>query len=577
MKHVKALRILGIAVILTLLMTLIPAVPAIAQWYHMVLTPTQGAIGETINIAGSGFPATSDPANPQIALIYFSSQDATAGSHSIGTHVTIYKTIGQVTTNSLGQFNISFTVPSTFATGGNVSPGAHYVYACCPPSNPMIQGKATFTVLGAGEITTDIDEGPVDSLVRITGTDFSASQPISIEFGGDEVDIEDGNTTTGTTGSFVSYIAIPETWAGTHNLSVTIGTGTSVVTETVQFEVTPDIIISPQSGEAGTSVTISGTGFARRELVDVYYHSTTQVISDLLTDTRGSFYTTFTIPEIQGLTAGAYDIEAEDADLNIASTKFTLIISQPPEPTTQPPTETPTETPTEPAPSTAPLNISAGGNTVGSLIGISGAGFAPVTEVIIKYDDQIIATTTSDSSGLIIATFYAPASAAGDHVITATDGTVTGTAIFTMESDAPPAPTSPSPESGARVKSPVSFDWEDVADNSSSPVTYNLQVATDEDFTESSIVLEKTGLAYSEYTLNEAEELDLAGQEEPYYWRIQAVDIASNASDWTDGGEVYISPPFSFPKWLTYTLLAIGAVVIFILGYWLGRRTAFMY
>jgi hypothetical protein len=579
MKRFKVLRILGIAVILVLLISIIPTAPAMAQWYHMVLSPDQGAIGDTITISGSGFPATSDPANPQIVIIYFSSQDASVGN-SIGTHVTIYKTINQVTTNTLGQFSVSFTIPSTFATGGSVSPGTHYLYACCPPSNPMIQGKTSLTVLGAGEISIDIDEGPVDTLVEITGSSFSASQAITIEFGGHEVDIEDGNTTTGTTGNFVSYIAVPETWAGTHDIDVTVGTGTSAVTGTVQFEVTPDIIISPQSGEAGTSVTISGTGFARRENVDVYYHSTTQVISDLLTDTRGSFYTTFTIPEIEGLTAGAYDIEAEDADLNLASTKFTLNITQAPEPTATEPEPTATEpepTATEPGSTTAPMNISTSGNIVGSLIGISGAGFIPNTEVIIKYDDQIIATTTSDAAGLIIATFYAPESASGDHIITATDGTVTGTATFTMESEAPPAPTSGSPEPGAKVKSPVSFDWEDVVDNSGSPVTYNLQISTSQSFSEGSIVLEKTGLAYSEYTLNEMEELELAGQEEPYYWRIQAVDVASNESDWTEAGEVYISPPFSFPKWLTYTLLAIGAVVLFVLGYWLGRRTAFMY
>lgn len=571
MKKFMILRIFGIAVILTLLITAIPASPAMGQWYNMALSPTQGAIGDTITITGSGFPAS------QVVLIYFSSQDATLNSHSIGSQVTVYRMVTEVTSNAAGAFSTSFVIPATFTVGGSVNPGTHYLHVCTPPTDLVIKGKASLTVIGAGEITTDISQGPVDSLVRITGSDFSPGQPISIQFGGNAVGIVDGNTTTGTTGNFVSYISVPEIWAGTHNITVIVGTGTSAVTETVQFRVTPDIIISPQSGEVGTTVTISGTGFARRKDVNVYYHSTTRVIPDLLTDTRGSFYATFNIPEIQGLTAGAYDIEAEDSDINIASTRFTLIISQGQEPTTQPPTGTPTATPTQSEPSTAPLNISASGNTVGSLIGISGAGFTPQKEVTVKYDDQIITTTMSDSSGLIIATFYAPVSAAGDHVITATDGTVTGTAIFTIESEIPPAPSPVSPKSGGKVKSPVSFNWGDVTDESGYPVTYNLQIATDEQFSESSIVLEKTGLTYSEYTLNEAEELELAGQEEPYYWRIRAVDVASTASDWAEGGEVYISPPFSFPSWLTYTLLAVGAVVIFILGYWLGRRTAFMY
>lgn len=578
MKRSRIIRLLGIAVIVSLLVAAIPASVVFAQWYHMVPTPTQGAIGETITITGSGFPATADPGNPQIVMIYFSSQDASVGN-SIGTHVTTYKTISQITTNTLGQFNTSFVVPSTFATGGSVNPGIHYFYACCPPSNPMIQGKATFTVLGAGELSINIDEGPVDTLVQVSGSSFSASQPITIEFAGDEVEIEQGSTATGTTGSFVSHISVPEIRAGTHAIQVTVGTGTSAVVETIDFTVTPDIIISPQSGYAGTSVTISGTGFARRELVDVYYNSQTPVVSDLLTDTRGSFYTTFTVPEIAGLTAGAYAIEAEDEDFNLATTMFTLNIETEPEPTeTQEPEPTETQPEPEPTETAAEIKVNSNGDTVGSIIIISGGGFTPNTEVIVKYDNTIVITATSNANGLIVTDgFFVPASKGGDHNITASDGIQTATAVFTVESEAPDIPPPLSPSMGAKIDSPMSFDWEDVTDNSKRPVTYMLQIATDEDFSSGSIVLEKTEIELSEYTLTPEEELELAGQKEPYYWRVQAIDNASNESGWTGAGEVYIAPPFSFPKWLLYTLLAVGAVLIFIIGYWLGRRTAFMY
>jgi len=129
---------------------------------------------------------------------------------------------------------------------------------------------------------------------------------------------------------------------------------------------------------------------------------------------------------------------------------------------------------------------------------------------------------------------------------------------------------------GVKVESPASFDWEDVTDESS-PVTYALQIATDEDFTADSIVLEKTELAKSEYILTEKEELELAGQETPYYWRVRAIDAALNEGEWTGAGEFYVAAPFAFPRWALYTLLGIGAVIIFGIGYWLGRRTAFYY
>jgi hypothetical protein len=130
---------------------------------------------------------------------------------------------------------------------------------------------------------------------------------------------------------------------------------------------------------------------------------------------------------------------------------------------------------------------------------------------------------------------------------------------------------------GVKAKSPISFDWEDVTDDSL-PVTYVLQIATDEDYSEDSLVLEIEDIETSSYTLTDKEELLLAGQEEPYYWRLKAVDAASNEGEWTGNGEFYVSPGFAgLPMWALISLLCVGAVIVFGIGYWLGRRTAFYY
>jgi hypothetical protein len=73
------------------------------------------------------------------------------------------------------------------------------------------------------------------------------------------------------------------------------------------------------------------------------------------------------------------------------------------------------------------------------------------------------------------------------------------------------------------------------------------------------------------------EELKLATQEDPYFWRVKAVDAAFNDSDWSDTGEFFISPPFSFPKWALYLIIGVAAVFLFVIGFWIGRRTAFYY
>jgi hypothetical protein len=131
---------------------------------------------------------------------------------------------------------------------------------------------------------------------------------------------------------------------------------------------------------------------------------------------------------------------------------------------------------------------------------------------------------------------------------------------------------------GVKAKQPVQFDWEDVTDDSL-PVTYSLQIASRNDFAANSIVLEKTGLTESEYTLTEAEQLEPVSKEEPYYWIIKAVDGASNESQWTGAGEFYAGAAGigfgGMPTWIIYLLLGVGGVVIGIIGFWLGRRTAY--
>ena len=241
----------------------------------LVATPTSGAVGTSVTIYGTGFNPSVPPDAYQV-LVYFSKDTASPGQY-IGTTVTTYVTATIRTTDGSGNFSGTFTIPSTIMTTA-VTAGNYYFYACQSTNPSQIIISAPFTIIGGGEISIDIDEGPVDTLIEVSGSDFTASQPIFVEFGGNEVDIEDGNTTTGSTGSFVSYIAVPEIRAGTHNIDVTVGTGTAATVETAQFTVTPDVIISPQSGEAGTNVSIIGTGFARRENVDVYYNSATLVV-----------------------------------------------------------------------------------------------------------------------------------------------------------------------------------------------------------------------------------------------------------------------------------------------------------
>ena len=81
-----------------------------------------------------------------------------------------------------------------------------------------------------------------------------------------------------------------------------------------------------------------------------------------------------------------------------------------------------------------------------------------------------------------------------------------------MEPAAPPTPQPLLPLGGDKPEQPVQFDWADVIDPSL-PLTYTLQIARDENFTD--MVLERTGLTESAYTMAEEEKLESTKKESP--------------------------------------------------------------
>ncbi|MCJ7605757.1 MAG: hypothetical protein MUO19_06960 [Dehalococcoidales bacterium] len=402
--------------------------------------------------------------------------------------------------------------------------------------------------------------GEVDSTITITGTSFLASTVLTVTFDGIAVTPTSGATTSAA-GAVAATIAVPDAIAGIHYIVVTDGTSSKTAT----FTVTPDIIITPQSGEAGATVLVSGTGFGRRVVPNLFFNSQpVSPVTPVLTNTSGTFTASFIVPKTV-LASGSYQIEADD-NVNVSTAPFTLIVAAQP---------TPTPTPT-PTPEPAKINVSTSGDTAGSNIVIVGSGYAPASPLSVTFDDVVIESGVVKADGTFVIQFTAPAAAGGDHVIAVSDNTVTKQYTYTIETTPPAIPPPLEPAMGVTVESPITFDWDAVTDLSA-PVTYELQVAGDNYFTAASILFEVTAVAESSYLLTEAQELKLAGRAEAYYWRIRAVDAAVNPSPWTGGGEFYISPPFSVPTWLIYTLAGVGAVIIFGIGYLVGRRTAFYY
>jgi len=556
MKGKKAIRF--ICMISLVVMSLTLALPVSAQVVRSIeLEPDSGKIGDKVTVTGTGFNKSTETTD-KYAAIFFSSQEATT-LEDIDIDVVTYEMVKEgVWLNGDGDFRATFTVPDELNDGKvdvDVTSGTYYVYVCHYQSSapvtlaPRIRAVATFSVM-KGEISISPKKGTVGTLIEITGTDFPKSTGLTFRYDDYAVPVDSGNKKTSSLGSFISIIKVPDSTAGPHTVGA-IASNTQVSTT---FTVNPEIILSSTSGEADKRVTVTGTGFSSKSNIDIWFHNVQVAVAT--TNTAGKFSISFKVPS---LNAGLYTIDAEGLN-NIAKAKFTVVV-----PPAQP-APLPAPSPTAPK---AIVSTSATGGPVGQTMVASGASFKAGSIVAIKYDGQTITTTSADSNGLFAASFVIPASKYGEHIITADDGTNAVEVKFTVEAIPPPIPTLLSPEPGDKLQAPIAFYWTGVTDNSQ-PVTYELQIATNKEFPRDSIIIEERELAKTEYTITQADQSKLVRAKTPYYWRVRAIDAASNEGNWASQGMFYVAS--AFPAWALYTLVAIGILLVIGLGYLISMK-----
>jgi len=535
----RFLSILATAVILAMLLVTIPVMPALAA--GISVTPTSGEIDDYVEVICSGFTVGED------VYFYFSSEEIDVGD-DVDDLDAYWR--AAIEYDCASSFEIDFDVPDELNRGDDspedVESGDYYVYAAY--ADDKIVAVDDFRVIVIG-LSISPTEGPVDTEVSISGSGFDDNKDIEIKFGSTDVDISGGDDETDNDGAFSSSFYVPESTEGDHTITVTVGSDDVEA----EFTVEPNIDIDPDEGAVNDLITVTGTGFAKNEDITITFDND-EVAGDE-TSSKGSFEATFYVPE---LGAETYEIEAEDESNNSASATFTISTDV----------------------SISPVTSASSPGAVGDSLTISGTGFKSSSEITITYKSApVVFTTTSESDGSFSYTLTVPPSIAGEHTITATDGVSSMSVKFYMESTPPETPQPLLPLMEGKAKSLAYFDWEDATAGTdgvaeqSLPVTYDLQVATDENFTNR--VVNKTGLTTSEYTLTEEEALEKTSKEIPYYyWRIRAVDAASNASGWTGAGTFTLGFSFDFDLsgWLLYVLMGVGALVLFFVGFWLGRR-----
>ena len=534
MKHSKIFRILAVAITLSLLVMVLPAAPALAA-ESLRVSPTKGAVGDDIDVSGSGYD------EGEKVYIYFSNEELDEGDDidELDSWEEVETThAGDLLDPDEGDIDTDFDVPDVLDDGGDeheVTGGDYFVYTTYT-NEGRIQAVDEFTVFGITLV--DPVEGTVGTEVEIEGV-FEDDEEIEVFYDGDEIEIASGDDETDSKGEFKLTIIIPESPAGATTIKVEVKSDEGEV----EFTVEPESDISATSGMIGDKVTITGTGFGASADVTVTFGGDEVATGE--TTNEGNLNITFEVPAVG---AGTYDVEVEDEDGNKGDTfSFTMTTDI----------------------GVSPVTSAASPGHIGMSITISGTGFIPDHDITITYaSTPVVFTTTSEDDGSFSYTFKIPKSEPGEHTITATDGTNSLEVAFFMEEAAPSIPQPLEPIMDAQPEQPVYFDWKDVTDPSG--VTYTLQVATDKNFTAASLILIEEGLTKSEYILEE--ELESTKKDEPYWWRVKAIDGVGNESGWTGAGSFDVGFVFEMPKWALYLLIGLGALVLLGIAFFVGKQ-----
>jgi hypothetical protein len=466
-----------LVIVLPLLAVFLLGTPAKAAPV-ITITPTSGAIGTKVMIEGTIF----DSYKGDNIYMFFDSTEIEDSP---------------LTVPETGTFVTEFNIP------GDATPGTHWIEARSETKSTSMLAKSFFIVEEA-EIKLDVADGPVGTEVTISGRGFYAGRTVTCYYY-NMIGEKLGTKAASPIGEFDFSFTVPHSTAGEHKITATNVEGNLAKTE---FVVIPSITLNLASAGPGELLTIRGTGFGYRSEVDIDFG--THPVAQARTDEYGNFEVEFNIPEVKPDT---YDVKALDEHGNVDKAKFIT---------------------------TAGASLDQTTGSVGSQINVRGSGFKAGGTVTIDYDSLRVATLTSDNDGAFTTRFSIPVSGSGAHVITVSDGETTKQFAFTVESEAPPVPKLSLPANNGETRAKAYLDWQDVTDPSL-PVTYSLQVASDQNF--SSLVLEKSGLTDSEYTLPEEEQLAAVKRYAPYYWRVRAKDSANNVSEWSDPWSFYVSAP----------------------------------
>jgi len=242
---------------------------------------------------------------------------------------------------------------------------------------------------GGPAIDLSPSSGDPGTEVTIYGQRFDAARYIDIYYDGTIL----ATGKTDIRGTFTITFTVPECHMGAHKVLADAGTDQAEA----YFTARPGLIVNPEKGPVGTTVNVTGQGFARNERgIELRYytnHSYTTIEANIMANARGSWETTFQIPESS---KGEHKIDAESAGSTLYPVEYAIFEVTP------------------------DISIDKSSAIVGDTVTITASRFAGHERGIriLFAGQEVVTDITADSKGEWEASFEVPEMPKGEYSIT---------------------------------------------------------------------------------------------------------------------------------------------------------------
>jgi hypothetical protein len=330
-----------------------------------------------------------------LALIALAALSGTAAAQATSTATTTATPSPQAATPT------STPSPTPPATTATATPT---VATATSTASPTAVGPTPTPVPG---LTLSPQQGPPNTSVGATGTNFAPGDSVQLLFNGVQVDAQQADTT-----GLVNFeFSVPTLANGQYPV---LATGRTRGSASVNFTISgTSVALSSQQGPPGTSVTATGTGFQPGETVNVTFNNV--AVGNPVADPSGTFRVTFNIPQIA---AGNYQVDARgQTSGDTASATFMV--------------------------GGATVSLSAASGPVGAALTASGTGFVAGDPVRLLFAGSPVTTQNADTNGNITFNFTVPNVSPGTYfvVLSARSGAVASAAFAVTGGGATPVPT----------------------------------------------------------------------------------------------------------------------------------------